>query len=103
MMIWELLHPNLTHDDLGLLPLMLIESDPRSAREQFDERYRHGGGWDPFVGFTLSGLGELEYPGDPPLRPLARTRLREEEIIVYQHEWVAIIKPDRTFEVCRMD
>ena len=40
-------------DDLGLLPSMLSEHDPRPAREQFDARYGHGGGWRPFTGFRF--------------------------------------------------
>jgi hypothetical protein len=29
--------------------------------------------------------------------------LRDELILIYEHSWVAIIQPDRTFETCRMD
>jgi hypothetical protein len=29
--------------------------------------------------------------------------LGHERVIVYEHSWVAIVQPDRSFEVCRMD
>jgi len=103
MIIWAFLDPQMTPEHLGLLPMMLSEYDPRPAREQFDANYQHGGGWDPMKGFTLHDGNSLSYPGDPPLIPLAITKLRDELIVFYQYSWVAIIQPDRSFEVCRMD
>ena len=102
-MVWELLHPNITPESLGLLPLMLNESDPRPAKDQFNENYAHGGGWIPFRGFELNDNNSLSYPGDPPLKPLAQCQFRNELIVFYDHAWVAIIHKDRYFEVCRMD
>ena len=52
-MTWIILDPSINSEHLGLLPMMLDPSDPRPAREQFDENYQHGGGWRPFNGFTL--------------------------------------------------
>jgi hypothetical protein len=82
---------------------MLSTDDPRPAREQFDANYRHGGGWQPQSGFTLTGNNSLKYPGDPPFHPLARIQLRDEQINIYEYGYVAIIQPNRSFEVCRMD
>lgn len=101
-MIWTLLHPRMTYAGLGLLPEFLSEADPRPAREQFNEGYRHGGGWRPMSGFRRVG-GTLLYPGDPPLRPLARTQLRDELIVLHEYEIVCVVQPDGTFEACRMD
>jgi hypothetical protein len=103
MMVWELLHPNMTPEHLGLLPGMLDLDDPRPAKEQFNENYQHGGGWLPMKGHTLSERNWLHYPGDQPLRPLAQLQFRDELIIYYDSSFVAIIQPDRSFEVCRMD
>jgi hypothetical protein len=90
--------------DLGFLPDMLSEADPTPAREQLDRGYRHGGGWQPFNGFRLLANGCLKYAGDdPPIKPLAMTRLRHELIVLYEHDWVLIQQPDKSFEVCRMD
>jgi hypothetical protein len=104
MMIWELLHPEMTAEHLGLLPEMLDTNNPASAREQFHHNYAHGGGWFPFNGFKLKDDNSLHSDsGDPDLYPVARTRLRDELILLYPHSWVAIIQPDRSFAVARMD
>lgn len=84
----------------GLLPEMADPNDPRPAREQFAENYV--GGWRPFVGFTLTEAG-IEYPGDPVVPPLAEARLRDERIVLYRYSWVAIIQPDGSYEISRMD
>jgi hypothetical protein len=96
-------HPRATWDHIGMIPYWLSADDPRPAAEQLDGNYGHGGGWRPFEGFRLLDDDSLKYPGDPPLRPIAEMKLRRELILIYQHAWVAIIQPDRTFEACRMD
>ena len=103
MIVWELLHPQFHGAELGLIPGMLDDQDPRSAREQLDAGYRHGGGWLPVRGFTMGEDLTLHYPGDPPYRALARCALRMERIVFYPLAFVAIIQPDLSFEVCRMD
>jgi hypothetical protein len=101
-MIWFKHHPKTTIDHIGLIPSFLDENDPRPAREQLDEGYAHGGGWRPFKGHELTDDG-LVYPGDPPSPLLASTKLRDERILVFLHAWVAIVQPDGSFEVARMD
>lgn len=103
MLDWEMLHPRMTMSHLGLLPDMISHHDPRPAKEQLDSNYQHGGGWSPMRGFTLQEDNSLTYPGDPPLPPRAQAKLREELIVFYDYAWVAVIQPDRSFEVCRMD
>jgi len=101
-MTWELLHPRMTAEWLGYLPGFLRLDDPRSAKEQIHERYISG--WHPFQGaMTLRPDDKLKYPGDPLITPLARSQLRDERIVLYEHDWVAIIQPDRSFEVARLD
>lgn len=99
---WEMLHPKMTLRHLGYIPGWLSPSDPKSAREQLSEGYKFGG-WQPFKGFTLNDDNSLSYPGDPPIKPLAKAQLRDETIVFYDHSWVAVIQKDRSFEVCRMD
>lgn len=99
-MIWYTLSPNAI-DLLGFIPSFLYEDDPRPAREQIAERYIAG--WQPFPGFTFSEDLNLFYEGDPPLDPIAYTKLHEEVILVYHYAWVAIVQPDATFEVARLD
>lgn len=43
-MVWQGKHPQFSPEMLGYLPNMLNEHDPRSAREQLDDNYQHGGG-----------------------------------------------------------
>jgi hypothetical protein len=90
-------------DALGFLPYMISEDDPRPAREQLDERYRHGGGWIPIHGFSMADDYALSCPGDPPLYPFAMAKIRDERVLVYKNSRVAVVQPDGTFEVCRTD
>jgi len=89
-------------EELGLIPYFLDEKDPRPAREQFNERYAHGGGWRPQPGYSMNGA-ILKYPGDPPFEPIAMMTLHDEKILVYEYGVVAIVQRDGSFEVCRMD
>lgn len=98
-MRWIKMHPDV---DLGHLPTFFIDSDPRPAREQIEERYEHGGGWIPQDGFTMEN-NILRYPKDPPYRPLAMARLRDEVLIFYPYSFLAIVQPDGSFEVARVD
>lgn len=98
---WTMLDKRMTLDRLGYLPEFLSDNDPRPAKEQFDTNYISG--WHPFKGFIKGKDNSLTYPGDPPQPPLASTKLRNELICYYQYSWVAIIQPDNSFEVCRMD
>lgn len=101
--LWEFLHPEMTLDHLGSIPSFVDDHDPRPAREQIDTAYKWAGGWRVFPGHTLGADNSLKYPGDPPLYPLAQTRLRDELIVFYPHAWVCIIQPDRSYEVARID
>ena len=88
---------------VGFIPSFLDLDDPRPAKEQFAERYAYGG-WRNQDGFTaIDGTPTLEYPGDPPLEPIACMRLRDEMIFVYLHGYVSIFQQDGSFEACRMD
>jgi hypothetical protein len=100
MMLWIQTDPRV---DLGFLPGMLSDADPRPAREQIEANYQHGGGWRPQTGFTLHANYRLKYPGDPPLRPRAMTNLRHEMIVLYDHDYLGIYQPDGSFEVARVD
>jgi hypothetical protein len=89
----------------GLLPTFVRESDPRPAAVQINERYIHGG-WNSFKGFALREVGgqyRLTYPEDPPRFELARAKLRDETIVLFQSDWVAVIQPDGSFDVARID
>lgn len=102
-MIVALLNPNATPEHLGLIPSFLDENDERSAVQQFDANYQHGGGWMPMQKFELLKDDVLKYPGDEPLEPFAMMMFRKERIMMYPHAIVAVIQEDGSFEVARMD
>ena len=89
-------------DELGFLPEMIDQDDPRPAKEQFDANYGHGGGWRPMKGFTVKGF-VLRYPGDPPYEPIAMWPLRDEMIVVYQYGFFAVFQKGGSFECARLD
>lgn len=104
---------------LGYLPEIIRDDDPRPAITQINERYAHGGGWYPVKGWAqlmplepvanheafLTSL-RIQYPGDPPLDPVAVMLLPQsnELVAVYQSAWVMVVDlDDRTYEVARLD
>lgn len=105
MLPFTILHPKATLDHLGLIPHFFNAADPATASEQIHTAYSHGGGWSPFGAgkWTLTPDGKLKYPGDRALAPLARAKLRDETITIYEHALVSISQPDGTFAVSRLD
>lgn len=100
---WTMLHPKMRPEMLGpFLPFFLVESDPRGAAEQINERYRFGG-WNSFKGFTRVGEASLQYPGDPLMEPIAMCQLREEKIYLYRGDWIMVLQPSGEFDVARID
>ena len=100
---WTQKHPQAKLEMLGFLPAFLSDNDSRTAREQLDANYSHGGGWQPLPRFKMLQNGNIQYPEDPPRRLLFETKLRDEIIRFYEDAWVAVVQPDGSFEVCRMD
>ena len=90
--------------DTYLMEQMLSASDPRPAKEQLDSGYQHGGGWQPMEGWTLIHPHyAIAYPGDQTLFPLAVAKLRDELVLIYPHDFVAIVqKGGKEFEIPRM-
>jgi hypothetical protein len=98
---WVVFKPGV---DLGFLPGLILESDPRPVAEQLNDRYGHGGGWQPMPGFTLNpGTFTLKYPEDPPMKPLAMSTLRDEMLVFYPHAFLMILQSNGAFEVSRVD
>lgn len=100
-MIWIMLHEKMTPEHLGFIPSFLDEADPRPVKEQIAAKYV--GGWHPFSGFRLLSGGSLKYPGDPPTKCLAMTKLRDEVVYFYEHDWLRVEQRDGTWEVSRVD
>ena len=92
---------------VGLLSHIIKDSDPDPVRVQIGVRYAHGGGYNPIKNFKIKHLGvdraELRYPGDPAYAELSRTQIRDEVVILFECALVAIVQPDESFVVTRMD
>jgi hypothetical protein len=99
-MIWTIFN---RHVDLGFLPGLIDEDDPRGVKEQLADKYRYGGGWRPLPDLTLLPDRSLKYPSDPPLKPIAVSQLRDEVILFYPYDWLCVVQPDGSFEVSRVD
>ena len=87
----------------GFIPDFLHGDDPRSAREQFNERCP--GGWvpaPPGLKFDFD-TATLNYPGDPPMTPISAMQFRTEMILLFQSSWVCIIQKNGSWEAARMD
>lgn len=94
---------------LGFIPEFFHTDDDRPAAEQLNESYAHGGGVNPFEGFTLKldrknlANTSIKYPGDPKFLPLGWAKLRDEVILVFEYDWVAIVQPDDSYVITRCD
>lgn len=102
MIKFQLIHPRATHEMLGFIPEFLSANDSRPAKEQIHSAYAHGGGWHSFPGFKMTPAG-LAYHGDSPMPLLAEARLRQEIVRIYDCAWVAIVQPDGSYDVARID
>ena len=115
MLNFTYINSRCTPDHLGLIPDFFMDSDPRPAIEQINDRYRHGGGWFDLKvgrgGFTMDSGGVLRYPEDPPMPPLAEAMLHDcgtpehkgERILIYSAGFVAVVQGDNSFRVSRLD
>lgn len=95
-------------NDAGLLPEIIVAHDPQPAKVQIQQRYAHGGGFMPLSGFKLQSWhhdAELLYPGDAPMREVWRIHLpfTNEDVILFQYAFVAVVQADGSFDVVRMD
>ena len=104
-------------ENAGFLPTFFNEDDPRSAVEQLDEAYQHGGGVSPLQNTTVFNS---EKEGDSRLvftfpvygggdevesyEEISRGTMRDQTIILYDYDFVAIIGPKpEDLVVCRVD
>lgn len=98
---------------LGYVPGFFDNNDPRSAKEQLNERYAHGGGWLPVKGFTFvkgASMNECRLVGSDNMlfRPYAAAILHPdgdvpETIIAFDHAMFVIEQVDGTWEAARLD
>jgi hypothetical protein len=105
MTTWVSIDSRFRPEHLGFLPDILLADDPRSVKDQLEDRYRHGGGWRPIEGMRMNPENwVMRFPGDPPFKPAAMTKINNEMVIFYpQCSLLAVIQKDGKFEVCRVD
>lgn len=104
--VWNLLDPRTTAEHLGYLPYLIGTQFPGTVAEQLRENYAHGGGYMPFGGdkWKLDPKTHvLTYPEDDPFEPLAMTKIRDETLYFYNYAILAIVQPDGSFVVTRVD
>ncbi len=103
---WALIDKRMTMDHLGAIPLLISQDDPRPLKEQIDDNYAFGGGWrcGGFGKFAFDqATATAKYPGDCPMKPLARFLCRDETLYFYDHAIVAVVDAQGTAEFSRMD
>lgn len=91
---------------LGLIPSLISNAFPGKVKDQINENYAHGGGYSAFghSQWVFDPLTmTLSFPGDPVFTPKASALIGDERVIVYEAGVVAILQPDGSFEVTRMD
>lgn len=104
MIIFELLHPRMTHAMLGFVPDFFSNGVDKPAREQLNDNYAHGGGYSEIKGFTFNKENlTLKYPGDPLLQCLARSKLHDEQLFFFDHALLVILQPSGEWAVTRVD
>ena len=91
--------------NLGFLPDLISDEDPRSVKDQVEENYAHGGGWRPIAGMKMNlKTMVMRFPGDPPFVPAAFTKIHNETVVFYPlYSLLAVIQPDGSYEVTRVD
>ena len=103
MISFTFTNPEITYEHLGMIPSFIEHSDPRPAADQIHENYAHGGGWRPFTGFTMNQDGSISYPGERDLIVLAEAQFRDETLRYYEYSWFAIVQPDGSYEISRLN
>lgn len=100
---WEMLVPGFTMEHLGLVPYWFDSEDKRTVRELIETYYQHGGGFRNIDGCTMAENQTIKYPGDPRMKPLAKMQHGDELVLMYDYAILAIVQPDGTFQVTRVD
>lgn len=94
----------ITQEWLGFIPTFINPADPTPAAQQIDANYQHGGGWRPMKGWTLDpDTLAISYKGDETYQPWAIAKHGDERIVFYDCAWIAIVQPDGSFEIDRLD
>lgn len=106
---WTFHHPRASIKTLGFIPGWLHADNAAPLSAQIDQNYKHGGGWYSCRKFW-GGIDEdgqlLSKPedGEAPLPLIASVQHPNgQKLHFYPHEMVAVIFPDGSFDLARID
>jgi hypothetical protein len=115
-MIWQITSHDVDPDQFGIVMSWFNPVDEADAQTQANNGYMRTAGcpFSPFPGHELilqaDGTYILLYKSDggdeeqdPPLAELCRARLRGELIMIFDYDFVCIVKADKTYVVARCD
>mgnify|MGYP006921446363 CR=1 FL=1 len=89
---------------LGSIPSFLSADDPADAVTQIDRAYDQFGGWRDSAKWRIDYVnGRAHYPGDPPRVLIAEARLRDELILFFNGAYIAVMQPDGSHRMARID
>lgn len=74
---------------VGILLDWIDRTDPRPAREQYEEKYAFG--VHPSLGGKIDPDGTFHFPEDPPQFPLIKLERDHETVYFYLHSFVSIV------------
>ena len=99
---WKGIDPRFEHYMLGFLIMFIDAEDKTSAVDQIDRHYNAY--WNTIKNHTRIGDdGTMYYPDDPPQKPLASAQHFDETLYFYPSAWVVVVKPDKSFDIARID
>lgn len=96
---YEGAEPDALANACGLIPHFL-DNEEEKALDCFNRHYPFG--THELVGAEIKD-GAMLYPNDPPLYPYMEVAHGNEMVYIYPHAFVAIVQPDGSSYVTRMD
>lgn len=108
--IWHIQEQRFSPKMLGFLPDLISNLYPGNVAEQLERNYAHGGGYRDLTKlepgkWTFNKRNKtLRYRGESDIfNPLASVQIKDEMVYFYKYSLLAIVKPDGSFAVTRVD
>ena len=88
----------------GEIPIWFNNQNIGTPAEQIiNDNYQHGGGFQHMDGFIHSPNGNMAYPDDPVLHPIALIKWGKENVYIYESGWVSIESETHSWRTARID
>lgn len=108
--LWTLYDHRFGREVLGLLPALISNEYFGNVAEQLERNYAHGGGYrdltklEPDKWVFNKRKKTLRHRAErSTFKPIASTQIKDEQVYFYQYALLAIVKPDGSFAVTRVD